>query len=352
MIYKKLIKPLLFRFDAEKIHDATIKLLSLKIIDEFIRPFFSFENNVLNVKAGKLNFRNPIGLAAGMDKNCEAAESWDAIGFGFAEVGTVTPLPQQGNPKPRIFRLENHHGIINRLGFNNIGADEFRKNLIRARESISPDFILGVNIGKNSTTELKNAIDDYTFLFETLYEHADYFAINVSSPNTENLRQLQHKQYLSSILYSLQQLNVKLDSIFSCQSKDIYLKIAPDLTISELDDIAEVCIENKITGIIATNTTISRDMLPEDVVYEQGGLSGKPLTSASDEIIGYIKKYSGDRLSIIGCGGIFDLEDVKRKLELGASLVQIYTGLVYNGPFMIKEIKKKLFEKLTSEKVD
>lgn len=340
-MYKYLVRPVLFKFDPERVHNITMKMLSLDIFDNLIRPFFSYENKSLAVKIGNLTFRNPVGLAAGMDKDCTALASWDAFGFGFAEVGTVTPLPQEGNPKPRMFRLPEHKAIINRLGFNNRGADNFYKNLVDKREGISPNFIVGVNIGKNKRTELEDAYQDYKFSFETLFEYADYFAINVSSPNTEGLRELQQKKYLNEILKSLQELNKELDERYSSKSKDIFIKIAPDLTPDEVDDIIQVSIDNNITGLIATNTTISRDTLPENN-YEPGGLSGKPLRDLSNSIIKYISDRAGDKLSVIACGGVFDADDVKEKLDLGAKLVQMYTGFVYEGPFAVKRIKKKL----------
>lgn len=347
MFYKKIIRPLLFSFDPEKIHELILNTLSLELVDNLIKPFLQFEDQKLVFKVGKLEFRNPIGLAAGMDKNAIALKSWDALGFGYAEAGTVTPLPQEGNPKPRVFRLLEHNAIINRLGFNNSGADDLKKKLSDEREKVSPDFIIGVNIGKNSKTPLKSAVDDYKFSFEKLYEQADYFTINVSSPNTEGLRQLQHKEYLDDILKTLQELNHELDNIYACDAKEIFLKIAPDLTKEELDDILEVSIKNKITGVIATNTTVERSMLP-DGEYESGGLSGKPVKQKSNDVIHYIKRNSGDRLAIIGCGGIFNAGDVIEKLELGASLVQVYTGFVYEGPFLAKKIKKELLKYFNS----
>ncbi|HEY3252106.1 MAG TPA: quinone-dependent dihydroorotate dehydrogenase [Ignavibacteria bacterium] len=341
MLYKKIIRPILFKFDPEKIHNFTINLLSNEPVPNLIKPVFSYENDKLKTKVGNLTFRNPIGLAAGMDKNCEALSAWNALGFGFAEIGTVTPLPQEGNPKPRMFRLPEYGGIINRLGFNNCGADEFEQNLERLKEKLPSDFIVGVNIGKNIRTELDDAYQDYKFSFEKCFEHADYFTINVSSPNTEGLRQLQQRKYLDEILKSLQELNKELDETYSSEAKDIFLKIAPDLTESELDDILQVSIDNKITGIIATNTTISRSTLPEGN-YETGGLSGKPLEPIANSVIRYIKQHAGEKLAVIACGGVSKFDDVKEKLDLGASLVQIYTGLVYEGPGLVKKIKKDL----------
>jgi dihydroorotate dehydrogenase len=343
MLYKKFLSPILFKFDAEKVHDFTLKLLSNNAFDNVIRPFFKFEDNKLQSIAGKITFRNPIGLAAGMDKNCTAAESWDTLGFGFAEVGTVTPLPQEGNPKPRIFRYAEHRAIINRLGFNNCGADEFLKNLRQAKDNVSKDFIIGVNIGKNKHTELEDAFQDYKFCFEKLYEHADYFTINISSPNTEGLRDLQQKKYLEQILKELQKLNKELDEIYPCEMKDIYLKISPDLTEKEIDDIIEVCLYSNITGIVAVNTTANYPIsFGEGAGGKVGGLSGVPLKQTSNRIIQYIKSKAGDKLVIIGCGGIFNADDVKEKMDLGATLVQLYTGLVYEGPGLVKRIKRTL----------
>ncbi len=343
MFYKNIIRPVLFKFDAESVHNFTVNMLSKGFVPPLISPIFKLNNEKLNVKVGRLTFKNPIGLAAGMDKNCTALKSWEAIGFGFAEAGTVTPLPQDGNEKPRMFRLPEYGGVINRLGFNNCGADEFEKNLERVKENLPNDFMVGVNIGKNKHTELDDAYQDYKFSFEKCFEHADYFTINVSSPNTEGLRQLQQKKFLDEILKSLQALNKELDDTYSDSAKDIFLKIAPDLTEAELDDIIQVSIDNGLTGIIATNTTISRATLPEGK-YESGGLSGKPLEPIANSVIKYIKHHAGERLAVIACGGISSYDDVKEKLDLGASLVQLYTGLIYEGPGLIKDIKKKLIE--------
>jgi dihydroorotate dehydrogenase len=341
-MYKSLVRPILFKFDPESIHNFTLGLLSHNVFDLVLKPFFHFEDPKLRVKVGNLEFRNPIGLAAGMDKNCTSLPAWDIFGFGFAEVGTVTPIAQEGNPKPRMFRLQEQHSIINRLGFNNLGADAFIKNIINAKDEISRDFIVGINIGKNKTTPLEEAFQDYTFSFEKLYEHADYFTINVSSPNTEGLRELQQKKYLRNILGSIQKLNEELSKLYTRNLIDVFLKISPDLTPTELDDILECAIENKITGVIATNTTVSRNGLPEDIKYEEGGLSGGLLKDLSNNVISYIKKSAGEKLHVIGCGGIFNTDDVKEKLDLGASLVQLYTGFVYEGPFVVKKLKKEL----------
>ncbi|MCX7877108.1 MAG: quinone-dependent dihydroorotate dehydrogenase [Ignavibacteria bacterium] len=348
MFYSKLIRPVLFRLDAEKAHDITIKILSKGILNPLIKSFCGQVSH-MPLKVGKLNFRNPLGLAAGFDKNSVALRSWDAMGFGFAEVGTVTPLPQEGNPRPRIFRITDHYAVINRLGFNNCGADQFEKNLRKQKEKLSKNFIVGVNLGKNKHTELDDAYHDYRFTFEKCFEDADYFTINVSSPNTEGLRQLQQKKYLNEILKSLQDLNTELDEKFSEKKKDIFLKISPDLTLAELDDVIDVCIDNKLTGIIATNTTVSRNTLPEGS-YEQGGLSGKPLREISNALIKHVVKLSEGKLIVIACGGVFSYDDFKEKIDLGASLVQIYTGLIYEGPCLPKKIIRKYHESLYKDK--
>jgi dihydroorotate dehydrogenase len=341
MLYKKLIRRVLFKFDPEEVHNFTLKLLASGIVPSVLHLFAKYEDKSFEVNVGKLKFKNPIGLAAGMDKNATALRSWHAMGFGFAEAGTVTPLPQEGNEKPRMFRLPEYGAIINRLGFNNCGADQFEENLERMKEVLPKDFIVGVNIGKNKRTELDDAYQDYEFSFKKCFESADYFTINVSSPNTEGLRQLQQKRFLDEILKSLQALNKELDETYSSSTKDIFLKIAPDLTGKELDDILQVSTDNGLTGIIATNTTISRDTLPEGK-YETGGLSGKPLEPISNSVLKYIKKHAGDKLAVIACGGISSYDDVKEKLDLGASLVQIYTGLIYEGPGLVRRIKKGL----------
>lgn len=343
MIYRSLVRPILYKFDPEKIHDFVMKLLSNGAFSSVLKPLYGYADKMQGVKVGNLLFRNPIGLAAGLDKNCTALKSWDNIGFGFAEAGTVTPLPQEGNPKPRMFRYPEYRALINRLGFNNCGADEFAENIKAQKENLAKDFIVGVNIGKNKRTELDDAYQDYKFSFEKLYEHADYFTINVSSPNTEGLRQLQQKKFLDEILRELQKLNAELDEIYPCNRKDIFLKIAPDLTSEELDDIIQVTIDNNLTGIIATNTTISRETLPAGD-YEQGGLSGKPLEGISNHVIKYVRDKAGSKLSIIACGGVFTADDVMEKLDIGASLVQLYTGFIYEGPGVVKKIKKGLLQ--------
>jgi len=284
-----------------------------------------------------LKFKNPIGLAAGFDKDAKLVDHLAFAGFGFIEVGTVTPEPQPGNPKPRLFRLPEDEGLINRMGFNNAGVKAMRKRL----ESRYSSVIVGGNIGKNKTTPNENAVDDYIKCFEALYFDVDYFTVNVSSPNTPNLRALQDKEPLKNLLNKLMELNRSKP-----RQKPILLKIAPDLTDEQLDDIIEIVNETKIDGVIATNTTISRKGLKtsKEEVDEigAGGLSGKPVGNRSTEVIRYLSEKSGKSFPIIGVGGIHTAKDAIEKLDAGASLIQIYTGYIYEGPTMVKKINKEL----------
>jgi dihydroorotate dehydrogenase len=283
-----------------------------------------------------LKFKNPIGLAAGFDKNATMVEDLAEFGFGFIEIGTVTPLPQPGNEKPRMFRLPSDDALINRMGFNNQGVDVAADRLKRINKK---GLIIGGNIGKNKNTPNADAVNDYIKCFDRLFDVVDYFVVNVSSPNTPGLRELQEKEPLKSILNTLQQRNRKNDI-----SRPILLKIAPDLTNSQLDDIIEIVKETKIAGVIATNTTLSREGLsaPESLKNESGGLSGKPLSKRSTEVISYLSRQSDKSFVIIGVGGIHSPEDALEKIKAGASLIQIYTGFVYEGPGLIKRILKRL----------
>jgi dihydroorotate dehydrogenase len=281
-----------------------------------------------------LSFKNPVGLAAGFDKNAEYIEDLASFGFGFIEIGTVTPLPQPGNPKPRMFRLPADEGLINRMGFNNQGVDVVADRLSRVERN---GLIIGGNIGKNKTTPNEKAVDDYVICFDRLFDVVDYFVVNVSSPNTPGLRELQEKEPLLHILNTLQKRNTK-DGL----SKPILLKIAPDLSEAQLDDIVEIVLESKIAGLIATNTTLNRDGLAsaKTLTGEAGGLSGKPLSQRATEVIAYLNKKSKNAFPIIGVGGIHSAKDALEKLEAGASLVQIYTGFIYEGPGLVKAINK------------
>jgi dihydroorotate dehydrogenase len=277
-----------------------------------------------------------VGLAAGFDKNGEFIEELANFGFGFIEVGTVTPLPQPGNDKPRMFRLPADEALINRMGFNNKGVEVLARKL----QSVKRDgLIIGGNIGKNKNTPNEDAVSDYIKCFDALFDVVDYFVVNVSSPNTPGLRALQEKEPLKNILYTLQQRNKKNDI-----SRPILLKIAPDLTNEQLDDIVEIVQGTGIAGVIASNTTISRDNLksPENIKNETGGLSGKPLTKRSTEVIRYLSEKSNKSFPIIGVGGIHSAKDAQEKLKAGASLVQIYTGFIYEGPGLVKQILTSL----------
>ncbi len=282
-----------------------------------------------------LNFKNPVGLAAGFDKNAVLYDELSAFGFGFVEIGTVTPKPQVGNPKPRLFRLQKDQALINRMGFNNDGVEVIAKRLKKRKTQI----IIGGNIGKNKTTPNEQAVDDYLICFEKLFEVVDYFVVNVSSPNTPNLRALQDKKPLTHILQSLQNENNKKE-----KTKPILLKIAPDLTDSQLLDIIDIVNETKIAGVIATNTTLSREGLLSDSKKETGGLSGKPLTNRATEVIKFLSEKSNNAFPIIGVGGIHSPNDAQEKLEAGADLIQLFTGFIYQGPGLVNKINSSLNE--------
>lgn len=278
-----------------------------------------------------LKFKNPVGLAAGFDKNAEFVEELSYLGFGFIEIGTVTPKPQSGNEKPRMFRLVEDEALINRMGFNNRGVDVAVGRLKNLKNE--NQVIIGGNIGKNKITPNEKAGEDYEYSFHALFDYVDYFVVNVSSPNTPGLRDLQEKEPLTRLLNRLQELNQKKE-----KQKPILLKIAPDLTDSQLDDIIEIVQGTGISGLIATNTTIGRDHLKSQHQKEAGGLSGKPLTQRSTEVIRYISQKTQNAFPIIGVGGIHSAEDALEKLEAGASLIQVYTGFIYEGPALVKKI--------------
>ncbi|MBK6504762.1 MAG: quinone-dependent dihydroorotate dehydrogenase [Ignavibacteria bacterium] len=340
-MYKSIIRPLLFTIDPERAHELALGMITkLKLAYPLFHSGYSPVNND-PVKIGPLTFRNRLGLAAGFDKNGTAIEFWDALGFSHVEVGTVTPLPQPGNELPRIFRLPKDSALINRLGFNNRGADAVRTNILKARKKVSNDFVIGVNIGKNKSTPVEDAVKDYTTCFEKMYDAADYFTVNVSSPNTPGLWQLQDEEHLAELLSKISALNNSISSQKQVRNKDIFLKIAPDINDETLHSIFNICTANEITGIIATNTTIGRTGL-QTVIDQQGGLSGKPVFGKSNEVLGKLnelrKASSHKTPELIGVGGVFTKSDYKEKLRLGASLVQVYTGFVYEGPGMIKEL--------------
>ena len=338
-MYKVLIRPILFCFDPEKVHYFTFSAIRFfSKIPGFValfRSIYNVKDKRLEQNLFGLTFKNPVGLAAGFDKDAKLFNELSNFGFGFIEIGTLTPKPQAGNPKKRLFRLKSDSAIINRMGFNNGGLEEAVERLKQNK-----GVLIGGNIGKNKVTPNEDAVDDYKICFEALFDYVDYFVVNVSSPNTPNLRALQDKEPLTKLLKDLQILNSRKVS-----QKPILLKIAPDLTNEQLLDIIDIVADTKIAGVIATNTTISREGLQSDNKIETGGLSGKPLTHRSTEVIWFLSEKSNKAFPIIGVGGIHTAQDALDKLEAGASLVQLYTGFIYEGPKLIKEINKAILKK-------
>ncbi len=338
-MYKQLIRPILFCFDPEKVHYftfSTIKLLSkIPGFSGLFRALYEVKDSRLETEVFGLKFKNTVGLAAGFDKNAVLYKELSNFGFGFIEIGTLTPKAQDGNPKKRLFRLREDSAIINRMGFNNGGVEEA---VLRLKKNNG--VLIGGNIGKNKVTPNEEATSDYEICFEALFDYVDYFVVNVSSPNTPNLRALQDKEPLTELLQTLQNKNLAKP-----KQKPILLKIAPDLTDEQLLDIIDIVNETKIAGVIATNTTLSREGLASENKIETGGLSGKPLTKRSTEVIRFLSEKSNKSFPIIGVGGIHSAEDAIEKLEAGASLVQLYTGFIYEGPALVKAINKAILRK-------
>ena len=337
-MYQKLIKPLLFRFDPEAVHYFTftaIKLLSaLPFASAIIRALYLVKDQRLEREVFGLKFPNPVGLAAGFDKNAVLFKELSNFGFGFIEIGTLTPKGQAGNPKKRLFRLQEDEAIINRMGFNNEGVGDAVKRLKKNK-----NVLIGGNIGKNKITPNEEAVNDYIYCFNALFDYVDYFVVNVSSPNTPNLRALQDKEPLTHLLSTLKELNEEKNA-----PKPILLKIAPDLSDDQLLDIIDIVTSVKIDGVIATNTTLNREGLQSKHKEEAGGLSGKPLTQRSTEVIRFLVEKSNNAFPIIGVGGIHSPDDAIEKLNAGAALVQLYTGFVYEGPAAVKNINKALLK--------
>ena len=337
-MYKLLIRPLLFWFDPEEVHYFTFSAIRFisKIpgFSSVFRAIYVIEDKRLETEVFGLKFKNPVGLAAGFDKDAVLYNELSNFGFGFIEIGTLTPKAQDGNPKKRLFRLKQDAAIINRMGFNNKGIEAAIEKLKQNK-----GVLIGGNIGKNKLTPNENAVDDYVICFEALYDYVDYFVVNVSSPNTPNLRELQEKAPLTKLLQTLQDLNLARP-----EQKPILLKIAPDLTDEQLLDIIDIVNTTKIAGVIATNTTISREGLQSENKEQAGGLSGKPLTSRSTEVIRFLSQKSNKSFPIIGVGGIHSAQEAIDKLEAGASLIQLYTGFIYEGPALVKAINKKILE--------
>ncbi|MDQ3141256.1 MAG: quinone-dependent dihydroorotate dehydrogenase [Bacteroidota bacterium] len=335
------LKNIFFLFDAEKAHYLSMDVLrwALRIpgLNYFLKKSFYYEDPSLEVRLQNLTFKNPVGLAAGFDKDGKWLDILAHVGFGFIELGTVTPKAQNGNPKPRLFRLVRDRAIINRMGFNNDGVDALAEIL---KNYTSKDgMLIGGNIGKNKDTTLELAHEDYLYCFEKLFPYVDYFVVNVSSPNTPNLRSLQEKEPLRKILHVLQNANQTHP-----KTKPIFLKISPDLTEDLLKDILEVVNESKLAGLVVNNTSIQRPdfLLEKELALEPGGLSGAPITNLSNLILQ--KTLAQSTTDTISVGGIMSVGDAKRRLFDGAKLIQIYTGMIYNGPWFCKEVKKSLNE--------
>jgi dihydroorotate dehydrogenase len=343
-MYKILIRPILFWFDPEEVHYFSFSFIKfiakIPFVPSVLKSIYEVKDTRLEREVFGLKFKNPVGLAAGFDKDAKCYKELSNFGFGFIEIGTVTPKPQAGNPKKRLFRLKEDSAIINRMGFNNDGVDA-AVNRLKKNNGI----LIGGNIGKNKITSNENAIDDYLTCFDALFDYVDYFVVNVSSPNTPNLRELQEKKPLTELLSKLETRNSEHET-----KKPILLKIAPDLTHEQLLDIIDIIAITKIAGVIATNTTLSRDNLQSENKSEIGGLSGKPLTHRSTEIIRFLSEKSNKAFPIIGVGGIHSAEDALEKLEAGASLVQLYTGFIYEGPKLVKDINQLILAK-TQDKV-
>ncbi|MBC7411153.1 MAG: quinone-dependent dihydroorotate dehydrogenase [Bacteroidia bacterium] len=338
-MYHTIIRPLLFKLDAEQAHHITFRLIKfihkLPFVGVINRAMYCVNLPNLARTVFGLTFKNPVGLAAGFDKDAKLLNQWGNYGFGFVEIGTITPKAQAGNEQPRLFRLVSDSAIINRMGFNNEGVLAAIDRLKKRDHTI----IIGGNIGKNKLTPNENAVDDYVLCFEALFNYVDYFVVNVSSPNTPNLRALQDKEPLQNLLATLQNLNLKKD-----KPKPILLKIAPDLTNTQLNDIIEIIALTGIAGVVATNTTLSREGLtaPKVLIEQQGGLSGKPITARATEIVAYLHTHGKGAFPIIAVGGIFSPQDAHDKLNAGASLVQVYTGFIYEGPSLVKNINSYL----------
>jgi dihydroorotate dehydrogenase len=346
-MYKALIRPILFAIDPEKIHYfifSLIRFLSSIGFGFLFRGIYQIKDTSLEREVFGLKFPNPVGLAAGFDKDAKLYKELSNFGFGFIEIGTITPKPQEGNPKKRLFRLKEDSALINRMGFNNGGVEEavlrLKENKMQGIGAIGSKVLIGGNIGKNKTTPNEEAVNDYLICFEGLFDYVDYFVVNVSSPNTPNLRALQDKEPLTALLNSLKKANRKKSN-----PKPILLKIAPDLTDEQLLDIIDIVSDTKIDGVIATNTTISREELSSENKKEAGGMSGIPLANRATEVIRFISEKSHKAFPIIGVGGIHSAEDALEKIDAGAILVQLYTGFVYEGPGLIKDINNALLKK-------
>jgi len=346
MLYKTLLRPLLFLKDPEETHEQTLALLSkLSFLESALENFFCVEDSRLQVRLGPLTFANPVGLAAGFDKNGVAIRTWPGFGFGFIEIGAVTAQPQPGQPKPRLFRLPKDEALINRLGFNNQGAEAISAKLKALRSNGTPLKIpLGVNIGRTKVVATKDAAADYLFTFERLFPYGDYFTLNVSSPNTPELRDLQQKDHLAKLLETIQTKNRDLARQSATKEKPVFVKIDPDMEFSQAEEVVAVAQAQKIAGIVATNASAFLRENLATPANQPGGLSGKPLRARATAFIRHIYKATKGELPIIGAGGIFTAEDAYEKIRAGATAVQILTGFVYEGPAVVKRINRGLLK--------
>ena len=352
-------RDLLFRLPAETAHETSMaafeKLLALRPVASSFRRKYSVVDDRLTVERFGLEFSNPVGLAAGFDKNARWFSKLSCMGFSHIEVGTITGQAQSGNPKPRLFRLPPDKAIINRMGFNNEGSDAVARRLAGSARH-SDDDILGVNIGKTKVVPVEEATADYLFSFERLFSYADYFTVNVSSPNTPGLRTLQNREPLIELLGKVMELNSRLANDHEVSPKPVLLKIAPDLSNEQLEDIVAIVQETGIAGLIATNTTLSRDGLQTAAAEVEeignGGLSGAPLTSRSREVVSFLYQRLGKEVPIVGVGGIMNGEDAWQMICAGASLIQMYTGFVYGGPSIVRDVNRHLLKRLEEAKLD
>jgi dihydroorotate dehydrogenase len=344
-VYKSLIRPLLFRKDPEASHEMILALMArAEFLYAALERFYKIEDPRLAVKIGPLMLPNPVGLAAGFDKNAEAPKMISSFGFGFIEIGAITAQAQPGNPKPRLYRLPEDEALINRLGFNNDGADAIALKLDRLRErGRRPKIPLGINIGRTKIVETKDAVADFLSCFERLFHYGDFFTLNVSSPNTPNLRDLQEKSLLRDLVAAVREKNLRLASHAAIDPKPVFVKIAPDMEFAQVDEIIDVVKSERLSGIVATNATaFMRKNLRSPYGSEPGGLSGRPITNMVTGFIAHIYKVTQGTVPIIGVGGIFNAQDAYAKIRAGASTVQIYTGWIYEGPSAVKRINKGL----------
>lgn len=347
----KLVRPLLWRLDAERAHDAAISVLQAvsgrRGMVAVLRRRYAVDAPQLAVRAFGIDFPSCIGLAAGLDKDGRAVPAWEALGFGFIEVGTVTPRPQPGNPRPRLWRLLRHRALINQMGFNNAGAAVLAENLAAAAPRTAVP--VGVNIGKNRDTPMDAALDDYMQCLRVLYPFASYVVVNVSSPNTPGLRDLQRGRVLDELLSALLSERDRLASVRGEPARPLLVKVAPDMDGADLDEVIDVCLRRGVSGIVATNTTVARPGLEGSEAALPGGLSGAPLLKPSNRVIAAVYRRAGRRLPIIGVGGVTSAEDAYAKIKAGAHLVQALTGFVYQGPGFVRDLKIGLLDLLTRD---